>query len=321
MTRRYILWRLVQVLPMCAAILLVGFVLIHAAPGDPVLALAGDGGDAAYYERVREQFGLDRPFLAQLGAYATSAIRGDLGTSYVHGRQALDVVVERLPATLLLTASALVVSTVVGIAAGVAAAARPHGVRDGVISAASLALYATPVFLAGQVTILLFALRYGWFPVQGMTTARSAAAGLPRLVDIAHHLVLPVLVLASQEVAAVTRLTRSGLLGELGRDHIRTARAKGAGELRVLVKHALRGALLAVVTVVGARIGHLVAGTIVVEAVFSWPGVGGLLVSSVQARDMPIVLSLFLVIALAVVVANVLTDLAYAWLDPRVRYR
>ena len=321
MSARYVLWRLAQVVPTCAGIVLVGFLLIHIAPGDPVLALAGDGGDAAYYDRVREQFGLDRPLIEQLGVFAANIVRGDVGTSYTQGRPALEVVLERLPSTLLLTTSALVVSTVVGIAAGIAAASRPHGARDALITATSLGLYATPVFLAGQVAILLFALRLGWFPVQGMTTARSDATGVARLVDIGHHLVLPALVLAAQEIAAISRLTRAGLLDELGRDHVRTARAKGAGEARVMVKHALRRALLPVVTVVGGRVGHLVAGAIVVEAVFAWPGVGGLLVSSVQARDIPIVLALFVVIAIAVVVANFLTDLTYAWLDPRVRYR
>lgn len=321
MTRRYALWRLVQIVPTCAGILLVGFLLIHAAPGDPVLALAGDGGDEAYYERVRDKFGLDQPLVVQLGTYASNVVRGDLGTSYTQGRSALDVVLERVPATLLLTATALALSTLLGVAAGIAAAARPHGARDALISATSLGLYATPVFLVGQVMMLLFALRLGWFPVQGMTTARESYTGLTHVADVAHHLVLPAIALAAQEVAAVARLTRAGLLDELGRDHVRTARAKGAGEARVMIKHALRRAMLPVVTLVGGRVGQLVAGTIVVEAVFSWPGVGGLLVSSVQARDTPIVLALFFVIAVAVVLANLLTDLAYRWLDPRVRYR
>lgn len=320
MTRRYLLWRLVQVVPTCAGILVVGFLLIHLAPGDPVLALAGDGGDAAYYARVRAEFGLDDPLPAQLWRYAANVVQGDLGTSYTQGRPALEAITERLSATLLLTTTALVVSTVVGIGLGVAAASRPHGIRDTTISAVSLGAFATPVFLAGQLAVLVFALRLGWFPVQGMTTARASAQGWSHVTDVAHHLVLPALVLAAQEVAAVARLTRAGVLDELGRDHVRTARAKGASGLRVLVKHALRRALLPVVTVIGGRVGHLVAGTIVVEAVFAWPGIGALLVSSVQARDAPIVLGLFLVIAGTVVVANLLTDLAYAWLDPRVRY-
>ncbi|MEX2660064.1 MAG: ABC transporter permease [Acidimicrobiales bacterium] len=321
MTRRYVLWRLVQLVPTCAGIVLVGFLLVHAAPGDPVLALAGESGDAAYYERIRERFGLDRSVLDQLVTYTGNVVRGDLGTSYTRGLPALEVVWTRLPATLLLTTCALVVSTFVGITLGVVAAARPHGIRDALIGASSLGLYATPAFLAGQLAVLIFALRLGWFPVQGMTTARSDATGLDHVLDVAHHLVLPVLVLAAAELAAVARLTRAGVLDELGRDHVTTARAKGASEARVLVRHALRRALLPVVTVIGGRIGHLVAGTVVVEAVFSWPGVGRLLISSVQARDTPIVLALFMLIALTVVVANLLTDLTYAWLDPRVRYR
>lgn len=320
MTRRYLLWRLVQLVPTCAGIVLVGFVLVHLAPGDPVLALAGDGGDAAYYARVREQFGLDRPLAVQLVSYVRNVATGDLGVSYTQGRPALDAVLERVPATLLLTATAALISTTAGVVAGVAAASRPGGGRDIMISSTSLALYATPVFLAGQLAILLFALRLGWFPVQGMTTARSDATGLAHVGDVARHLVLPALVLAAAEVAAVARLTRGGLAGELVSDHVRTARAKGAAELRVLTKHALRRALLPVVTVVGGRVGHLVAGAVVVEAIFAWPGVGGLLVSSVQARDIPIVLALFLLVAVTVVVANLVTDLTYSWLDPRVRY-
>lgn len=320
MTRRYVLWRLVQVVPTCAGILLVGFLLIHVAPGDPVLALAGDGGDAAYYARVREQFGLDRPLAAQLVSYVRNVATGDLGVSYTQGRPALHAVAERVPATLLLTATAGLISTIVGVAAGIAAASRPRAARDVMISSTSLALYATPVFLAGQLAILLFALRLGWFPVQGMTTARSDANGLAHVADVARHLVLPALVLAAAEIAAVARLTRSGLVSELVSDYVRTARAKGAGEARVLTKHALRRALPPVVTVIGGRVGHLVAGAIVVEAIFAWPGVGALLVSSVQARDMPIVLALFLLVGVTVVVANLLTDLAYSWLDPRVRY-
>ncbi|HXH58896.1 ABC transporter permease [Iamia sp.] len=321
MTRRYVLIRLAQVPLTCAGIVLVGFLLVHLAPGDPVLALAGDSGDAEYYARVRADFGLDEPFLVQLATYAGNLVGGDLGTSYTQGRPALDVIAERLPATLLLTSTALVLSTVVGIGLGVAAASRAHGARDLALGAASLGLYAAPVFLVGQLAILGLALGLGWFPVQGMTTARSGATGLAGFGDVVHHLALPALVLASQEIAAITRLTRTGLLEELGRDHIRTARAKGVSERAVLIRHALRRALLPVTTVIGGRVGHLVAGTIVVEAVFGWPGIGRLLVSSVQARDMPIILGVFLLIALAVVVANLLTDLTYAWLDPRIRYR
>ncbi len=321
MTRRYVVRRLLQLGPTAAAILLVGFLLIHLAPGDPVLALAGENGDAEYYAFVREKFGLDEPLPTQLATYAGNVLRGDLGTSYVLGRPVSDVIAERLPATLLLTGTALVFSTVAGVAIGVFSATRRRRWPDVTVTLATLAMYSAPVFLLGQLAILLLALRAGWFPVQGMTDARSSATGLSHVLDVGHHLVLPALALAAQEVAAVSRLSRVGLLDELRRDHIRTARAKGVPERTVVLSHALRRALLPVVTVLGGRTGQLVAGAVVVEVVFGWPGIGRLLVTAMQARDAPVVLGVFLLVAVTVVVANLLTDLLYAWLDPRVRYR
>ncbi len=320
MTRRYVLRRLAQVVPTAAAIVLAGFLLVHLAPGDPVLALAGQNGDEEYYASVRQKFGLDQPLLTQLGVYVSNVARGDLGISYVQGRPVADIITERLPATLLLTGSALVVSTVVGVLVGVFAATRVRQWSDAALSTGTLALYAAPVFLLGQLAVLFLALRAGWFPVQGMRDARSDATGLRSVVDVAHHLVLPAAVLASQELAAVARLARVGLRDELERDHVRTARAKGLPEAVVVGKHALRRALLPVVTVLGGRIGHLFSGAVVVEVVFGWPGIGRLLVTAMQTRDTPIVLGLFLLVAVTVVVANLLTDLVYAWLDPRVRY-
>jgi peptide/nickel transport system permease protein len=320
MTLRYAARRLAQLIPTCAGIVLVGFLLIHLAPGDPVLALAGQTGDAAYYEFMRDKFGLDDPLHVQLARYAANVLRGDFGTSYVEGRPALELILERLPATLLLTATALVVSTLVGVALGVLAASRPRGTRDIAVSTVSLGLYAAPVFWVGQLAVLVFALALGAFPVQGMTTARSDATGWAALADVAYHLALPALVLASQEIAAVARLARTGLLGELAGDHIRTARAKGVSERVVLVKHGLPRALLPVVTVIGGRVGHLVSGAIVVEVVFGWPGIGQLLLSAMQNRDIPIVLGIFFLVAVTVVLANLVTDFGYAWLDPRIRY-
>jgi len=319
-TRRYLLRRLAQLVPTTAAILLIGFLLIHLAPGDPVLALAGDNGDAEYYAQVRQRFGLDQPLPQQLATYAANVLRGDLGTSYVQGRPVADVIAERLPATLLLTGTAVVVSTVVGVAAGVLAAVRRGRWPDLSINTVVLALYAAPVFLVGQLAILLLALRTGWFPVQGMTDPRGSATGLARVADVAWHLVLPALVLAAQEVAAIVRLTRVGLADELTRDHIRTARAKGASRWRVVGKHGMRRPLLPVVTVLGGRVGHLVSGAVLVEVVFGWPGIGRLLVTALQTRDAPSVLGVFLLVAVSVVVANLVTDLGYLWLDPRVRY-
>lgn len=321
MSSAYLLRRLAQLLPTTAFILLIGFLLIHLAPGDPVLALAGENGDAEYYAFMRAKFGLDEPLHLQLFDYVNNVIHGDLGTSYVQGRPAAAVIAERLPATMLLTSVALIMSTVVGLALGVFAATRRRRWPQFTVSAGMLTLYAAPIFFVGQVAILLLALKAGWFPVQGMTSAGGQGRGFAHVVDVAHHLALPAMVLAAQELAVVGRLTRIGLVDELGKDHVRTARAKGVRHRVVVGKHALRGALLPVVTVIGSRVAHLVAGAVVVEVVFGWPGMGRLLVDALQDRDSPIILGIFLLVALTVVAANLLTDLAYAWLDPRVRYR
>lgn len=321
LTGRYFAWRLLQVLPAAAGIVLVGFVLIHAAPGDPVLALAGEHGDAAYYEFMRDRYGLDRPLPQQLATYASRVVRGDFGVSYVHGRPALDVIMERAPATVLLTGVALVLAILLGLPLGALAARRPHGARDAAISAASLGLYSAPVFWVGQLAIVGLAFHLGLFPVQGMATAGSPATGVAHVLDVARHLALPALVLASQEVAALVRLTRSGLIAELASDHVRTARAKGLTERVVLLRHAAPRALLPVVTIIGARAGHLIAGAVIVEIVFGWPGLGRLLIVALETRDAPILLGLFFLVSLTVLLANLLTDLAYAAIDPRVRYR
>lgn len=320
MTGRYLTRRLLQVPPAVLGILVIAFLLIHLAPGDPILALAGDNGDAGYYADMRARFGLDRSLPEQLGIFVANLLRFDLGLSYVQGRPAIDVVLERIPSTLLLTGSALVFATIVGVGLGVAAASRAHGRQDLAINVGALALHATPSFWLGQLAILALGLWAGWFPVSGMTDPRSSATGLGLVVDVARHLVLPMLVLAATEIAVIARLTRSGILDELSRDYVRTARAKGLREGIVVRRHALRCALLPVVTVIGGRVGHLLAGAVLVEAVFGWPGVGRLLLSSVQARDIPIVLAILLLIGSMVIVANVLTDLLYVRLDPRIRY-
>lgn len=321
MNARFVAGRLLQVVPTVLAILLVSFLLVHLAPGDPVLALAGEHGDAAYYAFMRARFGLDQSVPRQLVTYLGRVAAGDLGFSYVYGRATLAVILERAPATLLLTGTALSLSLVAAIPLGALAAARPHGARDIGITAAALGLYSTPAFWVGQLAILVLSLRLGVFPVQGMTSAGGAAAGWPHAWDVARHLALPALVLASQEVAVLVRLTRSTLLDELPRDHIRTARAKGLSAARALVRHALPRALLPVVTVVGARVGHLIAGAAVVEIIFGWPGMGRLLLASLQSRDTPVLLGLFLVVSFTVVLANLLSDLLYAAIDPRVRVR
>ncbi len=311
--------RLLQVVPTVIGIVLVAFVLVHIAPGDPVMALAGEHGDAAYYAFMRHRFGLDQPLPRQMLTFFTRMLTGDFGFSYVEGRSTLLVIRERIPATSLLGATALLIAVVVSVPLGAIAAQRPETGPDSAISGVALALFSAPAFWLAQIAILCFALGVRLFPVQGMTTAGADRTGVAHLLDVARHLALPALVLAAQEIAVLVRLTRSGLIDELARDHIRTARAKGVAELSVLVRHAFPRALVPVLAVVGTRIGHLVAGAAVVEVVFGWPGVGRLLMTALQTRDTPVLLGLFIVVSSSVVVVNLVTDLVHATIDPRVR--
>lgn len=318
MNRRETFGRLLQIPPAVLGIVAIGFLLVHLAPGDPVLALAGDSGDAEYYAFMRDKFGLDEPLASQFAVFSRNLLTGDLGTSYVHGRDVMEVIGERLGATALLAGTALVLSTVGGVFLGVVGASRPGGWRDVGVTGFTLGMYAAPVFWIGQISLLVFSLRLGWFPVNGMTSAVVPETAWGRGLDLAHHLALPAMVLASQQVASIARLTRTGVVDELESPHVRTARAKGVPRRTVLLRHALRRALLPVVTVVGARVGYLLAGATVVEIVFGWPGIGRLMLTAVQNRDIPILLGVFLIAAGTAVVANLLTDLTYGKLDPRI---
>ena len=319
MSARYLLRRIAQIAPAVLGILVIAFVVVHTAPGDPVVALAGEHGDAAYYAFMRAKFGLDRPIHEQLVVYLGHALRGDFGSSFVHGRPVLHVVAERLPATLLLMVSALLLSSVIGVALGVLAARRAYGPADTGFRLAALLGHALPPFWLAQIAALVLAVGTGLFPVQGLTDARRAWTGWRHVADVLHHLALPLLVLTVGELALLTRLVRAGLLREMRTDYVRVARAKGLTDGAVL-EHALRNTLLPVVTVIGGRVGMLVTGAVLVEAVFAWPGLGLLMLSSIQTRDIPVLLGLFILISGGVILANLLTDLAYTWLDPRVRY-
>lgn len=321
MTRRFVVRRLLQIAPTVLGILLVGFVLVHLAPGDPVMALAGEHGDAAYYAFMRHRFGLDLPLPQQFVAYAIRVARGDLGSSFVYGRSVVEVIVERIPATLLLTGTALVVAVAAAIPLGIFAARRPGSAFDVIVGSAGLAIFSAPLFWIGQMAMLLFALQLGVLPVQGMTDAGSLTLGFAHARDVAAHLALPALVLASHEVVVLMRVTRTSLLQELTREHVRTARAKGVRERLVVLRHGLPRALLPVIAVVGARAGQLLGGAVVVEVVFGWPGMGRLLLAGLEARDTPVLLGLFTVLSLAVVLVNLVTDIVYAARDHRIRFR
>ena len=320
MSLGYLVRRIAQAVPTLAGVIVVTFVLVHLAPGDPIVALAGESGDESYYRFMRQKYELDEPMLEQLVTYGGNIVTGDLGRSVVRGEAVTTVIGDRLPRTLLLMGTALLLSSLAGIALGSVSARRPGGILDLGVSTAALVGYAAPVFWLAQLALLFVAYRTGWFPLQGVSDARAGYTGWAAVLDVAHHLVLPAAVLAASELALVARLTRAGLLQELGRDYVRTAKATGAPARRVLLRHALPNALLPVVTVIGTRVGFLFSGAVLVETVFSWPGLGTLLLSATQTRDYPVLLGLFLLVAVTVVVANLVTDLVYARIDPRIAF-
>ena len=317
----YLLRRLAQAAPLVLAILILTFVLIHLAPGDPIYALAGQSGDAAYYASMRARFGLDRPLGEQLLIYLWNAAHGDFGYSYTHSQPVLQVIGERVPATLVLMLSAFMLSALLGIGLGVVAVRNYQRAPDHAITVGSLIGAALPAFWLGQVLVIVFAGGLGWFPVQGMTTARSTATGLDYLLDVLRHLVLPVATLTILQLTLITRLTRSGLLEGMAEEYVRTARAKGIPEPRVIAQHVLPNALLPVVTLLGSHFGTLLTGAVLTEIIFAWPGLGRLLYDATLARDYPLLMGVFLVAAVSVILANLLTDLTYGLLDPRVRLR
>jgi len=321
MSLRYVLRRLLLAMGVVAVILTATFVLVHVAPGGSVEAMAGEGATQAQLDEMTARFGLNRPLPEQFRLYATHVLRGDLGDSYVYNRPVSALIGERLPATLLLTGSSLVISTLAGVGLGALAARRPSGAVDLGVNCGALILYALPVFWLAQLAVMMVALRMRWLPVEGMTDARLRLTGIAHALDIVHHIVLPVLVLAVSEVALLTRVTRAGLVQEHGRDYVRTARAKGVDEPAIATRHALPNALLPVVTIIGSRVGYVFGGAVIVETVFAWPGLGTLLVNSAVSRDYPIVLGMLLLTTFSVVLIHVLTDLVSAKIDPRIQLR
>ena len=316
----FILQRLVKGVFIVLVIAIINFILLRLAPGDPVAVMAGQSGamDPEVMAELRERFGLDQPMVVQLLRYLETLARGDLGVSYRQGIPVLELVGERLPATLLLTISAAILSITLGIVAGTLAARFRGTWADAAISALALLFYATPLFWIGLMAILLFSLQLGWFPAFGMTTADARYTGLAHVLDVAHHLVLPMSVLGLFYMAVYARLTRASVIEVSELDFVRTARAKGLSEARITRQHILRNALLPVITFAGIQAGHLIGGTVLVETVFGWPGIGRLAFDSLLQRDYSVLLGIFLITSALVVVFNLITDIVYTMVDPRI---
>ncbi|MFO1330174.1 MAG: ABC transporter permease [Rubrivivax sp.] len=316
--------RLSLALGLVLAVLAVNFTLIHAAPGDPALVIAGEmgGADEATMATIRKTYGLDRPLPEQFVTYLGKSVRGDLGTSYTYNRPVSELILDRLGPTVLLVLTALVSAIVIGTLLGVLASRRPDSIGSGVVTVFSLVGYAMPVFWTGILLVILFGKVWPVMPIAGMRDVRAIGSGpLASMLDVAHHLVLPAATLAIVYLAQYSRLSRASMLEVLGSDYIRTARAKGLSDAVVTFKHALRNALMPIVTIAGLQFGNLISGAVLVETVFSWPGLGTLALDAILGRDYPTLLGVLTFSAILVIVANLLTDLSYRWIDPRLRGR
>jgi dipeptide transport system permease protein len=333
---RFVLTRLGLVIPTFLGIILLTFVLIRLVPGDPVEVRVGERGiSPERHAQLLHEMGLDRPMYVQFFDYVGGVLQGDLGTSVVTQRPVMDEFLTLFPATLELAIFALIFSTLIGLPAGVLAAVKRGSVYDHVVMGTSLTGYSMPIFWWGLLLILFFSVDLGWTPVAKrlsddffvdevtgfmlIDTLLSDEKG--SFLNALHHLILPTIVLGTVPLAVTARMTRSAMLEVLGEDYIRTARAKGLGVYRIVAIHALRNALVPVVTVIGLQVGTLMGGAILTESVFSWPGIGKWLVESISRRDYPALQGGVLVIAALVMTTNLVVDLMYGLLNPRIRHK
>ena len=316
----YIAMRLVKTVLITAAVVLLSFFLIRAVPGDAATVMAGQAGyaDEAYMKGLRAEYGLDQPLPVQLWRYVEKVAQGDLGTSYVRRQPVVSVILERLPNTLLLNAFALLVAAAGGIWLGSVAARRPGSAGDSAVTVLAMLFYAVPQFWLGMMMVLVFAVWFPLLPPFGIETMGADYTGLARVGDVVQHMILPGMTLALYFLASYARLTRTAMIDVADQDFVKTARAKGLTERQVARRHILRNALIPLVTYAGLQASILVGGSVLVENVFSWPGVGTLAFQAVQGRDNPLLLGIFIVTAVLVSLFNLITDIAYSIVDPRV---
>jgi len=302
----FILRRLLLAIPTLFGVLVVTFLLLRVAPGDPVEAMVGERADAQTIARLRKELHLDEPMISQFGHYASAVLRGDFGNSYITQRPIIKDIRERFPKTLLLAGSAMLLASVLGISLGVLSARNPGGWFDRLGLGVAYLGISFPVYWVGLILILVFAVILKWLPPSGYGGIK--------------YLILPAFALGSRSIAFLGRMTRSAMLDVLGGDYVRTARAKGLKERVVVVRHALRNALIPVITVLGLDFGYYLTGSILTETIFSWPGLGRYVVNAITRRDLPAIQGSVLFLSVVFVLVNLLTDLAYAKADPRVAY-
>jgi peptide/nickel transport system permease protein len=319
--RRFLVARLLAAIPVFIAVILVSFMLLHIVPGDPVTALVGDyPAPPEYIEAMRHEFGLDQPLWVQFWLYVVNLAQGDFGYSFANQQPVLALILQRAGRTVVLMLPALVTSTILGILLALLAA-RLRGAFDTAVTCLSLAGHSTPVFWLGQILIIVFAVNLHWLPAQGMFSLRGLPSDwLGQLRDLVMHWILPGSAVTVFYAAVVARVARASLREASRQDFVTTALAKGLSEREVLWRHILPNALIPVVSVVGYNLGHAITGTIMTEAVFAWPGLGGLFLSSITNRDYPVLEGIFILTTITVVLANLLTDICYGLIDPRIRH-
>ncbi len=316
----FILRRLAKAVMVIFAIVALNFLLIRLTPGDPALVIAGEAGasDQKFLDDLRHEFGLDRPLIAQLAIYVGHVAQGDLGFSYRQRVSVASLIADRLPQTLLLTGAAMALALAVGVSLGALAAMRAGTLADSAITAAALVVFATPSFWIGLMAVLLFSVQLDWLPPFGMVTVGADLSGMAWAWDVAQHLCMPAVTLGLFFVAIYARLTRAAMLEVAEMDYVRTARAKGLTERQVTRWHILRNALLPVVSYAGLQAGYLIGGSVLIETVFAWPGIGRLAFEAVIGRDYTVLMGVFVVTSIMVIAFNLLTDFIYTLVDPRI---
>jgi peptide/nickel transport system permease protein len=314
---RYIARRLLQALPLLIGISLIVFMMIHLAPGDAAEFALGNRATEADIIRLRHYLGLDLPWYEQYGHLARRWLTGDLGTSIVQRRPVFDLIRERLPRTMELLGASILLSLLIAIPIGVISAVRQYSLTDSVVTVLSFLGISIPSFWLGIILILIFAVSLGWLPTGGTQTVGEKF----NLLDHAKHLILPLAVLTLIRTAGWSRYLRSSMLEVLGQDYVRTARAKGLAEHTVLFRHGLRNAIMPIITLMGLSLPDMVGGAIITEQIFNWNGLGQLTVTATSRRDIPVVMALVMLSGVAIVIGNLLADLAYSLVDPRIKVR
>lgn len=330
----YIIKRLLQIIPVVLGVTLIAFALIHLAPGDPVRTMLGQHATQQEIDEIRDKYGLNRPLYEQYFIWLGDVLKGDLGRSILTHEQVTTEIASRFPNTIELAIAAMIFAILIGVVAGVISATKQYSVADYSVMGLALFGISMPVFWLGIMLMMIFGVFLGWLPIGGridlllpfqsitgfmvidsIITLNGAA-----FISVLEHLILPAIALGTIPMAIIARTTRSSMLEVLRQDFIRTERAKGLSERKVIYKHAIRNAMVPVVTVIGLNFGLLLSGAILTETVFSWPGVGRLVVDAVYARDYPLVIGCILIFALVFVIVNLITDILYTYIDPRIHY-